>query len=99
MRVREAARTSGRTIALLQDLSGPKIRTGLLRDHTPLQLTAGDVLTIVVGKEPGEPGRISTTFDLPSVVRPGDPLLLDDGRLQLQVVNIGAGTLQAKVVD
>jgi pyruvate kinase len=98
-RVREAARNSGRTIALLQDLSGPKIRTGPLRDHAPLQLAIGDVLTIVVGTEPGEPGRISTTFDLPSVVRPGDPLLFDDGRLHLQVVNIGTGMLQAKVVD
>ena len=48
-RVRLAARQSSRTIALLQDLSGPKIRTGLLRGHTPLQLAIGDALTIVVG--------------------------------------------------
>ena len=98
-RVRLAARQSSRTIALLQDLSGPKIRTGLLRGHTPLQLAIGDALTIVVGDGPGEPGRVSTTFDLPSVVRPGDCLLLDDGRLQLRVVDVKKGELQTRVVD
>ena len=98
-RVRQASRNSSRTIALLQDLSGPKIRTGLLRGHTPLQLEIGDALTIVVGNAPGEPGRISTTFDLPKAVRPGDALLLDDGRLQLHVVDVSPGALQTKVVD
>jgi pyruvate kinase len=83
-RVRRAAQDSGRIVALLQDLSGPKIRTGALRGHTPLQLTAGAALTIVVGDFAGEPGRVSTTFaDLPKVVHPGDSLLLDDGRIQL----------------
>ena len=98
-RVRLAARQSSRPIALLQDLSGPKIRTGLLRGHTPLQLAIGDALTIVVGDAPGEPGRVSTTFDLPGVVRPGDCLLLDDGRVQLRVVDVNEGELQTRVVD
>jgi pyruvate kinase len=98
-RVRRAARQSSRTIALLQDLSGPKIRTGLLRGHTPLQLAIGDALTIAVGDFHGEPGRVSTTFDLPGVVHPGDALLLDDGRLQLRVVDVGKGELQTRVVD
>ena len=98
-RVRRAAGQSGRAIALLQDLSGPKIRTGLLRGHTPLQLGIGDPLTIAVGDFPGEPGRISTTFDLPSVVHPGDCLLLDDGRLQLRVEDVTGGELKTRVVD
>ena len=98
-RVRRAAGESSRTIALLQDLSGPKIRTGLLRGHTPLPLAIGDTLTIAVGDFPGEPGRVSTTFDLPSVVHPGDCLLLDDGRLQLRVVEVGKGELKTAVVD
>src|SRR5688572_19200872 len=58
-RVRLAAQQTTRTIAFLQDLSGPKIRTGLLRGHTPLQLEIGDALTIVIGDAPGEPGRVS----------------------------------------
>ena len=98
-RVRRAAMDSGRIVALLQDLSGPKIRTGLLRGHTPLQLTIGDPLTIAVGDFEGESGRVSTTFDLPRVVRSGDCLLLDDGRLQLRVVTVSAGEVRATVVD
>ena len=98
-RVRQAATERGRMIALLQDLSGPKIRTGRLRGHTPLQLTTGDRLTVAVGDFEGEPGRVSTTFDLPRVVRPGDCLLLDDGRLQLKVEKVGSGELETTVVD
>jgi pyruvate kinase len=98
-RVRQAAKQSGRIIALLQDLSGPKIRTGALRGHAPLPLAAGDQLTIGVGNREGEPGRVWTTFDLPRVVRPGNRLLLDDGRLELRVEKVGPGEVQATVVD
>jgi pyruvate kinase len=98
-RVRRAATSSKRCIALLQDLSGPKIRTGLLRGHVPLQLSIGDPLTIVIGDVEGEPGRVSTTFDLTRAVRSGDFLLLDDGRLQLRVITVGPGELQTTVVD
>ncbi len=98
-RVRQAAEQSGRIIALLQDLSGPKIRTGRLRGRTPLQLASGDRLTIAVGDFEGEPGRVSTTFDLPRVVRPGDCLLLDDGHLQLRVEQVSPSELHTTVVD
>src|SRR5688572_1082449 len=98
-RVRRAATQSGRIIALLQDLSGPKIRTGRLRGHTPVPLVRGDRLTIAVGGFEGEPGRVSTTFDLPRVVRPGDCLLLDDGRLQLRVDKVSPKELQTTVLD
>jgi pyruvate kinase len=98
-RVRQAATQTGRLIGLLQDLSGPKIRTGWLRGHTPVPLTRGERLTIGVGDFEGEPGHVSTTFDLPRVVRPGDCLLLDDGRLQLRVEKVTPGELQTTVVD
>jgi pyruvate kinase len=98
-RVRRAAIDSGRIVALLQDLSGPKIRTGRLRGHAPLQLSTGDPLTIAVGTFAGEPGRVSTTFDLPRVVHAGDCLLLDDGRIQLRVDTVSPGEVQATVVD
>ena len=98
-RVRRAAEHKGRIVALLQDLSGPKIRTGRLRGHAPITLTNGDSLTIAVGEFEGERGRVSTTFDLPRVVRPGDCLLLDDGRLQLRVEAVSPGELQTRVVD
>jgi pyruvate kinase len=98
-RVRQAATRTDRVIALLQDLSGPKIRTGRLRGRAPLQLANGDRLTLAVGDFEGEPGRVSTTFDLPRVVRPGDPLLLDDGRLQLRVEKVSPGDVQTTVID
>ena len=71
---------------MLQDLSGPKIRTGTLAGDEPLRLQPGDELTIAVGDFAGVPGRVSTTYaDLPKSVQPGDTLLLDDGRIQLRV--------------
>lgn len=98
--VRAAAAESGRCVALLQDLSGPKIRTGTLRDGKPIELKPGDHLRIAVGDFPGEPGRVSTTYsDLPGAVRPGDVLLLDDGRLQLRVEEASADEIATLVVD
>src|SRR6185295_9000304 len=85
-RVRAAAARAHREVAVLQDLGGPKIRTGMLEDHRPLQLNAGDRLCIATGDFPGGPGRISTTFEgLAHSVRPGGCLLLADGLLELRV--------------
>ena len=85
-RIRHAAAAAGRQVAILQDLSGPKIRTGRLAGGRPLTLIAGQPLVIEVGDFAGEPGRIATTYaDLPKAVHPGDALLLDDGRIQLKV--------------
>jgi pyruvate kinase len=99
-RIRAAAADSGRTVAILQDLSGPKIRTGKLADGVPLQLQAGDALTIAVGDFAGVPGRVSTTYaDLPKAVQPGDMLLLDDGRIQLRVDSRADDALRTTVVD
>jgi pyruvate kinase len=85
-RVRQAAARAGRDVAILQDLGGPKIRTGVLRDGRAFQVTAGDTLCIATGDFAGGPGRISTTFaGLAHSVRPGDRLLLADGLVELRV--------------
>jgi pyruvate kinase len=98
-RVRKASSATGQIVALLQDLSGPKIRTGTLRHGAPIALASGDALRIVVGDAPGEPGRISTTYaDLPRAVRPGSTLLLDDGHIQLRVDRVSPGELETTVV-
>jgi len=98
-RIRRAAADSSRCIAILQDLSGPKIRTGTLAGGS-LHLTPGDALTIAVGDFPGEPGRVSTTYaDLPKALRAGDALLLDDGRIQLRVERTTDSEVQTTVVD
>lgn len=99
-RIRAAAAESGRTVALLQDLSGPKIRTGLLKDHRPIPLVAGEGLVIAVGDFEGCPGRVSTTYrELAGLVRAGDTLLLDDGRLQLRVESSTSDEVRTTVVD
>lgn len=99
-RIRRAASDAGRIVAILQDLSGPKIRTGPLVDGTPLTLTAGDSLLIDVGDGAGEAGRVTTSFaSLPRAVHPGSTLLLDDGRIQLRVEGTTERSIRTVVVD
>jgi len=99
-RVRDAAGRHGRSVAILQDLSGPKIRTGPLRGGAPLTLRPGDALRIVTGDVVGEDGRVGTTYaDLPGLLRAGDMLLLDDGRIQLTVDEVQGGEVRTTVVD
>src|SRR6266545_3003258 len=99
-RVRAAATRARREVAVLQDLSGPKIRTGPLVDHKPLQVNPGDTLRIATGDFAGEPGRLSTTFAaLAHSVRPGDRLLLADGRVELRVEATDGIEIRTTVVE
>jgi pyruvate kinase len=93
------AAQSGRIVAVLQDLGGPKIRTGRLEGGGPLPLETGQTLELIAGDEPGRPGRISTAYaELVRSARPGDRLLLDDGKIELRVVASGRDMLTAEVV-
>jgi pyruvate kinase len=99
-RIRAAARRADRQVAVLQDLGGPKIRTGLLERHAPLALKAGDPLTIATGDFTGGPGRVSTTFDgLAKNVRPDDRLLLADGVIELRVDAADGREIRTTVVE
>ena len=96
-RVREVAAATGRQIAVLQDLGGPKIRTGTLPQ--PIQLTAGDTLVIERGDFVGGAGRVSCQFDaLFTSVQIGHRLLVDDGHIELDVTAIAPGKLTTVVV-
>ena len=97
---REIARRRGRAIALLQDLSGPKIRTGRVRDPEGIELRDGARVTITTDESVvGTPALISTTYDpLPRDVKPEDRVLLDDGNLELRVVETGETTVECVVV-
>src|SRR5207245_1823936 len=89
-RVRRAAQRARREVAVLQDLAGPKIRTGRLESGRPIVLTPGDTLRIATGDFVGGPGRISTTFaGLGRSVHPGDRLMLAGGHLALRVESTG----------
>jgi pyruvate kinase len=96
----EAAARSGARIAVLQDLSGPKIRTGRLEGGRPVQLQAGDTLVIEIGDGVGRPGHVFTTFaPLASALAPGHHLLLDDGYIELRVSNVSGSRITTTVLD
>ena len=98
--IRAAARRAGRHVAIMQDLSGPKIRTGPLAGAEPLRLAVGEELAIAAGDRPSEKGRIFTTYEpLVRSARPGDRLFLDDGRIELRVTGSGPEGLAAVVVN
>jgi pyruvate kinase len=98
--IREAARRKGRHVAVLQDLSGPKIRTGPVAGDGALTLADGDPLSILPGDDEGQPGRIFTPYvELIASARPGERLLLDDGRIELRVVESLPGELRTVVVN
>jgi pyruvate kinase len=85
-RLRRAAEREGRTVCILQDLQGPKIRTGQLERHEPVQLKSGTVVTITPQDVPGTATRISTTFpDLARELTVGARILLSDGLIELRV--------------
>jgi len=84
--VRKAADDAARAVAILVDLQGPKIRLGKFADG-PHTLAVGDVFTITTEDVPGTKEIVSTTFKgLPQDVKPGDFLLIDDGKVRVQVL-------------
>ena len=85
-RVRDAASRAGRQVAILQDLPGPKLRIGPVRDGLA-ELAAGDPLTLVCGSdEPGNAERLSVTWaGLAASLEPGDIVYLADGAVRLRV--------------
>src|SRR6266851_1470654 len=99
-RVRRAAERARREVAILQDLGGPKIRTGPLEGGRPLKLMPGDTLRIATGDFVGGPGRVSTPFEgLARGVRPGDRLLLADGQIELHVDGSDGTDIRTTVVE
>ena len=98
--VRQAAARAGRHIALLQDLSGPKIRTSRLRGGQAIDLRKGDELRIAAGDEEGGPGRVFTPYaDLMAYAEAGSRLLLDDGKIELRVRERQDNELVTEVVN
>ncbi len=96
--VREASDSSGRGVGVLVDLQGPKIRLGSFAAG-PVQLAVGDLFTITVEEAPGDAHRVSTTYDgLPRDVRPGDTILIDDGKVVLETVAVTDTDVETRVV-
>jgi pyruvate kinase len=96
-RVREGL---GRPIALMQDLQGPRIRTGRLAGGGPIDLPAGARLVIAAGDFEGDAKRIATTYvDLARDVKAGDTILLSDGLIELLVEDVKGPEIVCRVVD
>jgi pyruvate kinase len=99
-RARAAAQKVGRPIAVLVDLSGPKIRTGELKDDQPIRLVPGAMFTITTRPVLGDEHQVSTNYkELPRVVQPGTRMLLDDGALSLIVESKSDTDVICRVVD
>jgi len=86
--IRAAAQAASRPIAIMADLSGPKMRVGRL-DPEKIQLTSGQTFTLTTDEIVGDVHRVSVSFPrLPKVVKPGVMLSLNDGYIQLEVTEV-----------
>ena len=98
--IREVAQSECKPICILQDLQGPKIRTGRLKYRTPVGLKTGSRVTITPRDIPGTSTVISTTFKtLAREVQPGARILLSDGLIELKVRNIQGDDVECEVIN
>ena len=96
--VRAAADGAGRGVGIFADLQGPKIRLERFADG-PVVLVRGQDWTITTRDVPGDALECGTTYDgLPDDVSPGDPILIDDGKVRLQVVAVDGRDVRTRVV-
>jgi pyruvate kinase len=97
--IRRTSRRLAKPVAILQDLQGPKIRTGLLTGGEAVMLNDQAPFTITTRSVAGSVSEVSTTYEgLPQDVHRGDRLLLDDGKLELAVESVEATDVHTRVV-
>jgi pyruvate kinase len=98
--VKEISTRLDRAVACLQDLSGPKIRTGSVGSPGGVELRNGARFVITTDEAPGSSERVSTTYkELPRDLKPGDRVLLDDGLIELSVESIAGEEVVTQVVS
>ncbi|HEU4349145.1 MAG TPA: pyruvate kinase [Actinoplanes sp.] len=97
--IRQAADEAGRAVAVLADLQGPKIRLGRFANG-PHEWHTGDVVTITSDDILGTPDRVSCTYrKLPEEVKVGDRLLIDDGKVAVEVSAVEGADIRVLVVE
>jgi pyruvate kinase len=95
--VREACRKTGRTVGIMGDLQGPKIRIGRFKEGKVV-LNPGDAFVLDADCELGEDGRVGLDYkELPRDVRAGDVLLLDDGKIVFEVERVSGNQVHSRV--
>jgi pyruvate kinase len=97
--VRSIAAKKGVSVAILVDLQGPKIRLGRF-ESGPHDLKVNDLLTITIEDVAGTKDLVSTTYKgLPKDCRAGDRILVDDGKVALEVIDVSANEVRTKCVE
>ena len=97
--VRAAAKKSNKTVAVLVDLQGPKIRLARFADG-PHELSRGDIFTITTDDVDGTKERVGTTYKgLPGDCKAGDYILIDDGKVTVQVTKVSANEVVTTVIQ
>ena len=98
-RVRSAANEAGKAVAVLVDLQGPKIRLGRF-ENGPHELARGDVFTITTDEIVGTKERVGTTYKgLPGDCKAGDRILIDDGRVTVEVLEVKGNDVITKCIQ
>jgi pyruvate kinase len=97
-RIRAAARATGHRVAIMADLPGPKMRIGQLSPD-PIELKRDDTFTLTTDNITGNQTRVAVSFSqLPQVVKPSDKLFLNDGLVQLKVVEACGPDIVCRVI-
>jgi len=98
-RVRAAASELGRPVAILVDLQGPKIRLARF-ENGPHELARGDIFTITTDDVPGTKERVGTTYKgLPGDCKVGDRILIDDGKVTVEVIEVKGNDVITKCIQ
>ena len=97
--VRAAAKEAGKPVAILVDLQGPKIRLARFKAG-PHDLSRGDIFTITTDEVEGTKDRVGTTYKgLPGDCKPGDRILIDDGKVTVEVTEVKGSDVVTKVIE
>lgn len=97
--VREASDATGRAVGILADLQGPKIRLGRFKDDSTYW-DDGEIVRITVDDVEGTHDRVSTTYkNLAEDARPGDRLLVDDGKVGLECIEVDGNDVVCRVIE
>ena len=97
--VRLASKEAGVPVAILVDLQGPKIRLARFKAG-PHDLARGDIFTITTDEVEGTKDRVGTTYKgLPGDCKAGDRILIDDGKVTVEVIEVKGNDVVTKVIE
>jgi len=97
--VQKASSGAHKHVSILVDLQGPRIRTGTLRGSSPISLKKGSTVTMISSSKAGDSSTITTSCEkFHQMVKAGDPILLDNGHMELHVLKVKKKVVTCKVI-